>query len=525
MEFGALTIDVGGWSTAAGHVPTVRNWTETTATEIDQLDVYEWGGGANSAAGELVTSRTAFRIPAVWQAVDLISGAIAKLPLRVYRRRDDGSREVAYDHAAFDLVRSQPNAELDYFRFWRRVIVHRLIWQNAYVWILRDQLGRPLELIPLLPDRTRPVRVDGLLWYVTEISRKTGIGRELVPLDARDVIHLEGLVTDPEDDLRAQSLVKHARDSWGKALAALRFSSTFFKSGGRIGGTLIVPPELGPKAQDTLEKGFRRNYERPDSAFKVVVLRDGAKFERGQFSAREAMVSEGYHDSVRDVARYFNIAPSRLGDDQTTSFASKSEDNRAFLEDTLDPYLVSITAQCDAKLLTDDERRGRRYYHEHVTAALLRLNTLERYQVYQIGVAATILSPNDCRELENMNPRPGGDTYENPNTSSSGSNANTQALRESLGRHLAGTLERVAGVARERRDRDKQPISKRQAADQVAAAIRDPLRCYLLATGTPQSATETDLEQIAAELARLALLNTQTPNPDEVIRCLRQSDC
>ena len=78
-------------------------------------------------------------------------------------------------------------------------------------------------------------------------------------------------------------------------------------------------------------------------------------------------------ESVRDIARYFNIRPGKLGEESKTSFASKSEDNRDHLDTTLRPHLRCITQECRSKLLTRDQKRNR-FYFRHDTREFLAMD-------------------------------------------------------------------------------------------------------------------------------------------------------
>ena len=124
-------------------------------------------GGTNS--GINITPESALGIGAVFQAVNLISGDVAKLPLNVYQRRPDlgdKGREVANNHPAQRLIKYRPNSEMSAFKFWRRLMTHALLWSNAYAYIIRDGSGSPVELLPLLPDRTKPMRTpEGDLFF------------------------------------------------------------------------------------------------------------------------------------------------------------------------------------------------------------------------------------------------------------------------------------------------------------------------------------------------------------------------
>ena len=59
----------------------------------DFLHVMGWGD-FSSAAGISVNPDTALGVPAVWAAVNFISGTLASLPLEVHRRNDVGHKRV-----------------------------------------------------------------------------------------------------------------------------------------------------------------------------------------------------------------------------------------------------------------------------------------------------------------------------------------------------------------------------------------------------------------------------------------------
>lgn len=371
------------------------------------------GGGTATESGVTVTHKKALAYAPVWQAVSLISGAVAKLPLDVYRRREDlgeTARERDTSHPAWPLVRRQPNAEVGAVKFWRRFMVHALLWNRAFAYIERDDNGTPIGLYNLLPDRTGPERVrlpgqrDPQLIYVTEAGQDAAV--RLRALYPSEVLHVEGITT---DNLDGCDLVESARNSWGLGLAAERFSSRFFKNGLRSSGILELPREMTKPAQDNVEEGFRKKHEGPDNWFKTVVLRDGAKFHSVQVKPEEGQVHELREDQVRDVARWFNLQPSKLGLADSVSYNSKTEDNQAFLDDTLAIWLLLMTSECDLKLLAAAEQAS--HFFEHNTGALLRLNPVQRHAVYATGIRAGMYSPNDCRARENLPPREGGDSY------------------------------------------------------------------------------------------------------------------
>ena len=101
-----------------------------------------------------VTEQTALNISAVWAAVRVISGSVAVLPHKVYRRGPNGERAEDGTSPGANLG-SSPNPEMTAATFWETLLAHTLTWGNGYAEIERDQALRPIGLWPILPNRPR----------------------------------------------------------------------------------------------------------------------------------------------------------------------------------------------------------------------------------------------------------------------------------------------------------------------------------------------------------------------------------
>lgn len=383
-------------------------WAESVdLTSPDAYDIL--AEHSRSASGMRVTTKTSLQLGAVWQSLTMISGDIAKLPLNLHRKDDDDEVQLAMDHPAYRICKLRPNREMHATKFWRRFAVHALLFQNAYAYIARRGSplnGQPVELIPLLPDRTQPERLpNGDLVYVTEISPTNNEPR-LRTLLPQQVLHVEGLCL---DNLAGANLLRAVRDMWGAALARQRFGAMFFKNGGRVGGILEVPAAMNKTARDRMEEGFKRTYESLEEAFKVVVLRENAKFHEAQIHPDDAQMLETRREDVKDIARFFNVSPAKLGElEGGRPYNSKSEDNRDYLETTLSPWLTAIIAECTMKLLEPEDWLTERLFFKHDTSALLAMDQMQRYQSYEIGIRSEFLAPDEARARENMPKRPDG---------------------------------------------------------------------------------------------------------------------
>lgn len=394
-------------------------------------------GGAESHSGVRVNESKALTHPAVWQAINLISGDIASLPLEVFRLEPDGDRIPLSRDPLYELVHWQTNSEMTAFKFWKRMLSWRLLWNNAYAYIFRNGNGTARSMVPLLPDRTSFERHEGRLWVITEVDG------ELIPLHPENVFHLEGLSI---DGMEGFEFIKAARQAVGLGLAELNFVSKFYKNGGRMGGILELPASMPKKARDNVETGFKKKYS-TDDAFQVVILRENAKFHAGQVTPEAAQVIDGRRESVRDIARLFNTRPGKLGEESKNSFASKAEDNKDHHDTTLRPHTKDIVQECRSKLLTPEQKK-RGLYFEHNTREFLRMDFKSMSEALASLRAAGILNSNESRGLLNINKRKdaGGEDYNNPNTTSnaSPSQRDEQSVNAAFRLLLSGTVKRMA---------------------------------------------------------------------------------
>ena len=362
-----------------------------------------WETGHRTDTGLHMNGSRALEYAPVWQAVSLISGDLAGLPLEVHKRDDSDGRAPDKEHAAYRLLARAANQEMPYFWFWRLVMVHLCIWNRAYAWVVRDQHATPRELIPLLPDRTSklPGKVS---MYQTEVAGS------LVTIRGADVLHFRGISTDGVDGC---DLVTKARNSWSLGLAAEKFGAKFFKNGARVSGVLQYPGSLRAEAAQNLQDSFNKSYAGADNAAKVILLEENAKFVATTINPNEGQYIETREEQVREVARWYNVDPSLLGVSGSVSYNSKEEANRAYWQSALMPWSNTIRWEGWNKLLTEEEKRGDTHIVEHNTTALLAGDIQTQVTTQEALHRLGVLTANQIARAHNIKPIEGehGDTY------------------------------------------------------------------------------------------------------------------
>lgn len=427
----------------------------TSMTQAADMLLEAWGGAA-SDAGVRVTPEIALTLDTVWRGINIVSSYVAKLPLDVFQRIGENGKERARKHPAFPLLRRWPNSECTAFVFRQVLQGHALGHGNGYGYIYRIRGGardaQPREIVILDPARTRPVRRDGRLWYV-----HTLVSGEERWLPAEDVIHIRGY---GYDGLQGYSIFAKARESIGHGLATRKYGNLFFKNSAEARVVLEHPGSLSVKAMENLKASWNAMHQGLENSHKTAVLEQGMKANRISLSPQDAQLVESQKFSVRAIANWFGLPPHKLGDDAKSSYSSIEQENQSLLDDCIDPWLVVWEQECEAKLLTEEEKANDTHFVEFNRKALVRadLNARGAYYAKATGGLPWMVA-DDVRAAENMNPLPDevGQQYIVPQNIA-GKPADTQRIRPHLEVLLREAVERMVRRIGHQADRAaKQP--------------------------------------------------------------------
>lgn len=328
------------------------NWWDNWAAETSDT--------AAPGAHRIRSPRQALTYAPVWQAVSLISGDVADFPVVVTDESRD-PENAKKDHPAYFLLRRSPSPAMSANKFWRRFVAQLLLWNNAYAEIVRDARFRPIELI-LIPTEFVSVDPD-TGWYL--VNRNSG----MVRLAPSQMFAVEGLSLGSDTmaggEIERLNLWKLAARSWGLGLSAEAFAAIFFERGAQNSGVLEVPASMSKDARDRLAQQVTKKYGGLENAFKVMVLRDGAKWTNTQVAPVDAELGPLRDAQVADVARWFNLPPEKLGLPVNVSYGSLIEQQKSYRTSTLAPILRSIQDEAWIKLLTTAEQRAEETFIVH----------------------------------------------------------------------------------------------------------------------------------------------------------------
>ena len=352
----------------------------------------QWPGEMTQVVGGVaVDEQSSMQLLTVYGSVRLITDSIATLPLDVFRRTgEDAKVEVAKPRWL-----QQPTTNLDFTSWVSQVLSSLLLHGNAYVVVLRNEVGTIVELLPLDPSKVRVTRDRGRLSYMVNGLR----------IDA-EMLHLKGLML-PGSDV-GLSPVEYARQSIGLGLAAVKFGTGYFEGEGNMPGVIEMP---GSAQSETL-KGIAnqwRQRRREGGRGLPGVLQEGATWKpTGVTNEQAQFLATRKFTSAEIAGQMFMIDPSELGigiEGSSLTYANLEQRNTRFVRVTLLPWIVRLE-----KALSDLLAQPR--YVKFNLGALMRGDLSSRYAAYATGIGAGFLEPNEARDWEDLPPMDTPDVVE-----------------------------------------------------------------------------------------------------------------
>lgn len=344
----------------------------------------------------LGSRENAMLLSTVYRCVDVISDAVAQLPLETFSIDSDGFKRPYIDHPVYSLLNEEPNEDMTRFTFFKTMVASVILRGNAYAYIERDSRGNAVQLIYL---QTHQVNI---VWILDNsgIKRKRYqvIGfKELV--EPKDMLHFLNF---SYDGIVGVSTLTHARQTLGIATDSEAHAAGFFKGGGNAAGILTID---GARMNTEQKK---QNYEewktRTDpttgSPNGIVILEGNMKYQTLTINPKDAQLLESRQFNVVDICRFFSVSPVKAFDLREANYSTVEATQLAFLTDTAAPILTKIELELNRKLFKKSEKG--RVKSEFNTSGFLRADKSAQgtylNQMFQIGA----MTPNEIRRENNL---------------------------------------------------------------------------------------------------------------------------
>lgn len=360
-----------------------------------------WAGtwpnaAATTWSGQSVTRGSALQLLTVYGCVRLICDQISTLPVDVFRKRPDGSRE---EITAPAWLR-QPTVDLDFTAWCTQVLSSLLLDGNAYVAVmLSAETGRIVSLIPIDPATVTVYR-DGRQQRVVLIS---GVAPTF------PVLHIKGAMLPGSET--GMSPVEYARQTIGLGLATLESGGRFFGQGQQMSGVIESSQTLAPAYKRDLAEQWQRKHSGGENAWLPGVLDGGATWKPTAVTNEQAQFLETRGFTAAEIAgQMFLVDPSELGipvSGTSLTYANLLERSTRRVQVTLLPWIIRLEQALSSLL-------ARPQYVKLNVDGILRGSSTQRWANHEaaerINASAVargdkpVMVTAEMREYEDMGP-------------------------------------------------------------------------------------------------------------------------
>ncbi len=374
---------------------------DSTRTEMTLPELTGMVGGL-TAAGQVVTAETSRNVHTADRCINILSDDLAKMPLQTFLQRDGRIERMrprmGYAPNLAWLLEVRPNRWMSPF-VWKKTIMQWLIcWGNAYVWQmpgLRELMILPSYLVTPGYDR------DGNLWY-----RVTWSADRLEYLPDVEVMHLRINAT---DGILGHSVIEHARETMGRQMGAFETQARFYAQGLNPAGLIFYSGELSREARQKVRSAYEEAMSGSANAYRLAVLDSKVvKFEPVTMRPVDMQFLESMDRNDTQIANFFGMPLYKLNMGKQ-SYNSNEQQNLDYLSTTLDPYLVQFEQEAALKWLSEEELNYT--YLRFNRDVLLRTDAKTRAEVIEKRILSGVLTPNEGRQIDDLNPYEGGDGY------------------------------------------------------------------------------------------------------------------
>lgn len=334
-------------------------------------------------------------VSAFFAATEIISNTIATIPIHI---RNASDNQIMENHPLNLIWNSGLQTR---FMLMKSLVWDMLAHGDGIAYIKRAGDGTPIELI-YCPHGSYSIMYNEnnrQLYYMIPSIKKGKI-------EPINVLHF---IKNSTNGVSGIGLSQIALQSLNLAKATNKSAEKFFDSGCKIDGVLTSSQPMGQKQKQEAKESWEKIYGAYGTGGGIAVLGNDWKYQSISQNSEQSQMLQSREFNITELARYFTISPTLIGDLSHTQYGSLEAAQADFIAHTLLPLISMIQDEFNRKLLKPSER-GRiiidldedHIYLSDKSSTATYLSTL---------TSNGILSINEARHILGLQPIEGGDQH------------------------------------------------------------------------------------------------------------------
>jgi len=336
-----------------------------------------------------LTHARVLEIPTVKAALGLYKGALRETPIKLYKKDENGNVHEVFGDKRIKLLNEDTGDTLSSTQFWDAMIDDYFLGGGAYAFI--NWRGNEIESLHYVENP-----------YISIAKNDDPIFKSyniLVRGETYFPYQFFKLLRDTKDGAEGSSIIQENKLLLSVAYNTLKFEKNLVETGGNKKGFIKAAKKLTQEAIDALKTAWRKLYS--SSQENIVILNDGLEFTESSNTSVEMQLNENKQTNAGEIAKIFNIPLGMLSGTGTS--AASEDDKKKFLDYCIIPFFKTVTNALNRDLLLENEKGT--FFFDFDTKDIKKGSLLERYQAYQIAVKTNLMTPDECRKIENLPPR------------------------------------------------------------------------------------------------------------------------
>lgn len=336
-------------------------------------------------SGDTITRKDAMSLPAVAEAVDLISNTVAMIPVKLYRETEQyGKRivdEVINDNRTA-LLNEDTKSTMDGYQFKKAIVTDYLMGKGGYAYIKKYR------------NRfTSVIYVKEIDIAITELNPD--------PLNLKYEIGVYGGLYQPYEFIKLLRNTENGMYGFGvsdqiaKALKTMLetmiLQYNLAKTGGNKRGYIQSENNLSKDAIKLLKEAWQSMYANNDT-HTIPVLNNGITFKESSATSTEMQLNESKKQFNDEIAGIFHT----------------KGDWNDFFKNAVQPILTAFETALNRDFLLEKEKSE--YFWAFDTTEIKKGSLKERYEAYKLALESGWLTKNEVRYSENLDAINGLDT-------------------------------------------------------------------------------------------------------------------
>lgn len=355
----------------------------------------------NLSGGQVVNQDTVQGIVAWGRGRSILSNTLAGLPKNLYRKTKEG-REIETSVAknpSIGIIKYKVNENMTSYQWHDYMMGSVLDYGNAYSVIYRDDNNRPLGMSIVHPDRVEVKVYDNTVIYTvkTNDDKKIDIAYE-------DMYHIMGATNNGYVGINP---IKAYSTTLALSMAMSTFSRDLYTANTNLEGYIKLAGKLDESIIKKVRESWKKTYG-GNSGNTTAFLDQGMEYVPLSMTPENAQLIQMMRYTSKNIALMLGLPAHMINEMDEAKYNNVELTGIEFVKYSLLSWVHKFEIE-DNKLLRYDQQGT--YQWKYNVNGLMRGDSKSRSEFYNSLVNIGALTPNQVRELEDMNPYEGGDQY------------------------------------------------------------------------------------------------------------------